>query len=212
VLFGVLFLLMKERLHLDSLRIWGPRVVGLTLIAIGVHGDLLKTSTATVTTTVTVTGTGTAMGTVTATATVTVTSTVTGTAMSRWSQQWQGAGVGRGQGCLLPLKPWALASPVSTLLTLFTGIVHGLQPDALLVVLPALAMPSRAAGAAFLALFLLGTVVAMGSYTAFIGSCSDALRDRVPGVTRNLSLVAAAMAIALGVGMLVGEVFGLQFL
>jgi hypothetical protein len=50
-----------------------------------------------------------------------------------------------------------------------TGIVHGLQPDALMMVLPALTLLSRAAGAAFLGMFFIGTVVSMGSYTVLIG-------------------------------------------
>lgn len=58
-----------------------------------------------------------------------------------------------------------------------TVIVHGLQPDALMMVLPALALSSRLAGAAFLVMFLLRTIVAMGSYTVFLGSCSEALKD-----------------------------------
>ena len=55
--------------------------------------------------------------------------------------------------------------------TLATGIVYGLQPDALFVVIPALALPSGAA-LAYVATFVAGTVAAMGGYTAVIGSPS----------------------------------------
>jgi sulfite exporter TauE/SafE len=92
--------------------------------------------------------------------------------------------------------------------TFATGIVHGLQPDALMMVLPALALPSRVAGAAFLIMFLFGTVVAMGSYTVFIGSCSEALKDRVPRITEKLTWVSSLIAIALGLGIIVSQLFG----
>ena len=56
-----------------------------------------------------------------------------------------------------------------SLWTLCTGIVYGLQPDALFVVIPALALPTRMAAAAYMTMFVAGTVAAMGGYTAFIG-------------------------------------------
>jgi sulfite exporter TauE/SafE len=55
----------------------------------------------------------------------------------------------------------------------------------MMMVVPALALPSWVAGAAFLVMFLVGTVVAMGSYTVFIGSCSQALKDRIPRITEK---------------------------
>lgn len=59
--------------------------------------------------------------------------------------------------------------------TLATGIVYGLQPDALFVIVPALALPTKLAAAAYMGMFVAGTVAAMGSYTAFIGGrCSAA--------------------------------------
>ncbi|OVA19828.1 WD40 repeat [Macleaya cordata] len=86
--------------------------------------------------------------------------------------------------------------------TFGTGIVHVLQPDALMMVLPALALPSRLAGAAFLGMFLVGTVFAMGSYTVFIGSCSQALKERVPRMTERLTWASSLVAIALGFAIL----------
>ncbi|KAK4757185.1 hypothetical protein SAY87_007312 [Trapa incisa] len=94
------------------------------------------------------------------------------------------------------------------LATFATGIIHGLQPDALLMVLPALALPSRWAGAAFLVMFLVGTVVAMGSYTVFLGSCSEALKDRVPRITEKLTWASSLVAIGLGFAILVSQLFG----
>eukprot|EP00271_Cylindrocystis_brebissonii_P014289 TRINITY_DN35600_c0_g1_i1.p1 TRINITY_DN35600_c0_g1~~TRINITY_DN35600_c0_g1_i1.p1 ORF type:complete len:419 (+),score=52.82 TRINITY_DN35600_c0_g1_i1:58-1314(+) len=101
---------------------------------------------------------------------------------------------------------------VFNLATFATGIVHGLQPDALLVVLPALAFPSKLSGSAFLLMFLVGTVMAMGSYTAFIGTVSERIHKRVPWLTQRLSLVASLIAIFVGVGILAGELTGLAHL
>ena len=58
----------------------------------------------------------------------------------------------------------------SNLSTLFTGIIFGLQPDALYVIIPALALPTKLAAIAYILMFVFGTVAAMGSYTAFIGA------------------------------------------
>ena len=52
--------------------------------------------------------------------------------------------------------------------TYATGIVYGLQPDALFVVVPALLMEPLAA-LAYCTLFVIGTVTAMGGYTFVIG-------------------------------------------
>jgi hypothetical protein len=57
-----------------------------------------------------------------------------------------------------------------SLSTLFTGIIFGLQPDALFVIVPALALPTKLAALAYILMFVFGTVAAMGSYTAFIGA------------------------------------------
>lgn len=64
----------------------------------------------------------------------------------------------------------ALPADGNSLRTLFTGIVFGLQPDALFVIVPALALPSKLAAMAYILMFVFGTVAAMGSYTAFIGA------------------------------------------
>ena len=53
--------------------------------------------------------------------------------------------------------------------TYATGIVHGLQPDALFVVIPALALPTKAAAISFISMFVVGTVFSMGAYTLLIG-------------------------------------------
>eukprot|EP00250_Pteridium_aquilinum_P024320 c28915_g1_i1 orf=183-1325(-) len=95
--------------------------------------------------------------------------------------------------------------------TFATGIIYGLQPDALIMILPALALPSRLAGAAYLGMFLIGTIVAMGSYTAFLGSCGQALEKRLPWITQRLTIISSAVAIIFGIGVLLSELFGINF-
>lgn len=172
VLFGLLFLLLKDRLHIEIIRTWGTRVVGLTLLVIGAMGI-------------------------------------------REASEIPVPCVALENGECEVSEYEALASqPVGKkkkkigFATFATGIVHGLQPDALMMILPALALPSRLAGAAFLLMFLVGTVIAMGSYTVFIGSCSEALKERVPRITEKLTWASSLIAIALGLSLLVSQFFG----
>ncbi|XP_008807140.1 uncharacterized protein LOC103719597 [Phoenix dactylifera] len=169
VIFGLLFLLLKDRLHIEVIRTWGTRVVGLTLLVIGAMGIREATE---------------------------VTPCVA---------------LENGEcdvSIVEPLQTAPSGKKKIGFATFATGIVHGLQPDALMMVLPALALPSRLAGAAFLGMFLVGTVLAMGSYTVFIGSCSQALKDRVPRITEKLTWAASLVAIFMGVAILVSQVFG----
>ncbi|KAJ3692814.1 hypothetical protein LUZ60_011909 [Juncus effusus] len=170
VIFGLLFLLLKDRLHIEVIRTWGTRVVGLTLLTIG------------------------AMGIREASEMVPVT-----------------AGANFGEGNVGIVDNASITAPKKKKIgfaTFATGIVHGLQPDALMMVLPALALPSRLAGAAFLGMFLVGTVIAMGSYTVFIGSCTQALKDRIPRITEKLTWAASIVAISMGVAIIVSQFFG----
>lgn len=50
-----------------------------------------------------------------------------------------------------------------------TGVVHGCNPDALFVIIPALTLPTKLAAMTYTVMFVLGTVGAMGGYTALIG-------------------------------------------
>ncbi|GMI74455.1 Chloroplast protein for Growth and Fertility 2 [Hibiscus trionum] len=171
VIFGLIFLLLKDRLHIEVIRTWGTRVVGLTLLVIGAMGI-------------------------------------------REATQVPAPCVALGNGTECDVSVYGtLENPAIEkknigFATFATGIVHGLQPDALMMILPALALPSRLAGAAFLIMFLLGTVVAMGSYTVFIGTCSEALKDRVPRITEKLTWASSFIAIALGIAIIISQFFG----
>ncbi|OAY52350.1 uncharacterized protein LOC110612593 [Manihot esculenta] len=170
VIFGLLFLLLKDRLHIEIIRTWGTRVVGFTLLVIGAMGirEASEVSTPCV-------------------------------ALENGE-----CDVTVYESLEIP----TLGKKKIGFATFATGIVHGLQPDALMMVLPALALPSRLAGAAFLIMFLLGTVVAMGSYTVFIGSCSQALKDKVPRITEKLTWISSLIAIALGLAIIISQFFG----
>uniref|UniRef100_A0A5B7AQV3 Uncharacterized protein n=2 Tax=Davidia involucrata TaxID=16924 RepID=A0A5B7AQV3_DAVIN len=170
MIFGLLFLLLKDRLHIEIIRTWGTRVVGFTLLVIGAMG-------------------------------IREASEVPAPCVALENGECDVSVYENIENPTVGKKKIGFA-------TFATGIIHGLQPDALMMVLPALALPSRLAGAAFLGMFLLGTVVAMGSYTVFIGSCSQALKDRVPRITEKLTWASSLVAIALGFAILISQFFG----
>jgi hypothetical protein len=60
------------------------------------------------------------------------------------------------------------------------------------MILPALALPSKLAGLSFLVTFLLGTILAMGSYTACIGASCEMLGERVPWVSHPFKSLESA--------------------
>ena len=99
-----------------------------------------------------------------------------------------------------------------TLATFGTGFLHGLSPDAIFPVLPALTLSSKACAFAFVAAFLFGTVGSMASYTAFIGVGSSALAQRSPNITKKISMGSSAFALVLGAALLLGAVFGVDVL
>ncbi|KAL1811113.1 hypothetical protein DCAR_0623231 [Daucus carota subsp. sativus] len=171
VIFGLVFLLLKDRLQIEVIRTWGTRVVGLTLLVIGAMGirEASEVPTPCV-------------------------ALENGECDVSAYEAFEDPKTGK-------KKKIGFA-------TFATGIVHGLQPDALMMVLPALALPSRVAGAAFLGMFLVGTVISMGSYTVFIGTCSQALKDRIPRITEKLTWASSLIAIALGLGIIISQYFG----
>ncbi|KAL2537793.1 high-affinity nickel-transport family protein [Forsythia ovata] len=170
VIFGLLFLLLKDRLHIEVIRTWGTLVVGFTLLVIGAMG--IKEA-----------------------------SEVPAPCVALENGECD-------VSIYEALENPSIGKKKIGFATFATGIVHGLQPDALMMILPALALPSRLAGAAFLCMFLVGTVIAMGSYTVFIGSCSQALKERVPRITEKLTWASSLVAIALGLALLISQFFG----
>lgn len=88
------------------------------------------------------------------------------------------------------------------LATFATGIIYGLQPDALFVIIPALALPTKLAAIAYILMFVLGTVTAMGAYAGVIGATSQAIKKTNTRLTANLSGAASFMAIVIGFGVL----------
>ena len=79
-----------------------------------------------------------------------------------------------------------------------------LQPDALFVIVPALALPTKLAAAAYIIMFVFGTVAAMGAYTGVIGATSAAIKKSNSGLTQKLSGFASCAAIAIGITVLAG--------
>lgn len=96
------------------------------------------------------------------------------------------------------------------LATFITGIVYGLQPDALFVIIPALALPTKLAAVAYILMFVLGTVAAMGAYTGVIGATSAAMTKTNSNLTKNLSGFASLVAILIGSGVLLSG-WGIEF-
>merc|ERR1719274_39236 len=91
-----------------------------------------------------------------------------------------------------------------------TGFLHGLSPDAIFPILPAVTMAARGQAIAFVFFFLLGTVGSMASYTAFIGVGSSALAQKSPDITRKISMGSSFLAVGLGITLLVSAAFGVD--
>ncbi len=85
-------------------------------------------------------------------------------------------------------------------MALGVGILHGLAGSAhFLGVLPALALPTRAAAALYVACFGLGTVAAMTGFAALIGRLADQSADRGTRAYRRLLSALGILAIAVGI-------------
>jgi heavy metal translocating P-type ATPase len=96
--------------------------------------------------------------------------------------------------------------------TFATGVVHGLQPDSMFLLLPAFAMASKVAAGAFLACFLAGTVIAMGSYSAFLSIATMSIGKRAPGFNNAISKGSSFIAIGLGIVIIVSAVMGVEII
>jgi len=79
--------------------------------------------------------------------------------------------------------------------TFGTGVLSGMHPDALLLCLPALALPTRLTGLSYLMAFGMGTLAAMGTYTAALHCACRRLGQQTVG---RVSTVASGVAVAVG--------------
>eukprot|EP01023_Acetabularia_acetabulum_P003084 TRINITY_DN11326_c0_g1_i2.p1 TRINITY_DN11326_c0_g1~~TRINITY_DN11326_c0_g1_i2.p1 ORF type:complete len:394 (-),score=41.39 TRINITY_DN11326_c0_g1_i2:356-1423(-) len=94
--------------------------------------------------------------------------------------------------------------------TYATGVVYGLQPDALYVVVPALALSIKLA-TAYCFMFVIGTVASMVGFSVLVGSASEQLKERHPHILRNFSIAACMVAMGAGAGLLVlGDGFSIK--
>lgn len=86
-----------------------------------------------------------------------------------------------------------------------TGIVYGLQPDALFVIIPALTLPTKLAAAAYTLMFVFGTCAAMGGYTAVIASASrqlpKSMNSRLASISSSIAVVVGLLVLASGFGI-----------
>jgi hypothetical protein len=181
LILGLLMVILKDRFTalVPALSKWGGTTVGLTLLAIGAMGiyesffeEHNEDDHAEATTS---------------------TSSVSSVADAFTS------GVEVQTGGLLAVKEERRGFGLATFAT---GIVYGLQPDALFVIVPALALPTKLAATAYILMFVVGTVAAMGAYTGIIGATSAAIKRSNSGLTKKLSGIAAFAAIAIGLGVL----------
>jgi hypothetical protein len=87
------------------------------------------------------------------------------------------------------------------------GTVHGLAGSSHLVgVIPALALPTDFAAAAYLALFSTGSVAAMGTFSSLVGWIASHPRTSAAGIQRLLLAACCAAAIAVGAFWLLSDV------
>lgn len=78
------------------------------------------------------------------------------------------------------------------------GVLHGVAGSSHFVgVLPALALPTRAAALTYLGAFGVGTVAAMTAFSA-VACCAGSGSHRIPGAYRTMMAAAAVIAIVVG--------------
>ena len=97
-----------------------------------------------------------------------------------------------------------------SLATFGTGFLHGLSPDAIFPVLPAITLSTKGCAFAFVLAFVVGTIGSMASYTAFIGVGSSAIAQKRPDVTRKISMGSSFLAVGLGLGLILSAAFGVD--
>ena len=79
------------------------------------------------------------------------------------------------------------------------GVLHGIAGGAHVIgILPALALPSLAASAAYVGGFAAGTVASMGVFALVLGRMSDRAGQRSEGAFRSMLGVSGAATMAMG--------------
>jgi sulfite exporter TauE/SafE len=79
------------------------------------------------------------------------------------------------------------------------GTLHGVAGTAhILGVLPAVAMPDAASSGAYLAAFALGTILAMGGFSAIVGETSARASETTPRLLKSLMYAAGSLTILVG--------------
>lgn len=86
------------------------------------------------------------------------------------------------------------------------GLVHGASGTAALTLLVLTTIPSRAVGAAFLALFAAGATLSMTLLSALVALPLRAAFDRWRMAPRTISVVAGALSLAAAIAIVVGLV------
>ena len=164
IIFGLLFMLLRNRIpwNTEIIGQWGQAIVGLTLIFIGCLGFWEQISG----------GHGHSHAHSHGGHTPTPSHGSSDDSGSRdeveQSQKHQ----------ILPVPPSAPPRKPSRISwTYITGTIHGLQPDSLFLLLPALTLPKLEAYS-FLGSFFFGTIIAMGGYTACLGAGTTLLGKR----------------------------------
>lgn len=95
-----------------------------------------------------------------------------------------------------------------TIRTFLTGMLAGMQPDALLFCLPALTLPSRLAGILFLTSFGGGTLLSMGGFTAALQAACVSFGQQA---VKRVAAFSSVVAITLGV-IVSGSAIGIPLL
>jgi len=79
------------------------------------------------------------------------------------------------------------------------GTLHGVAGTAhILGVLPAVAMPDAVSSGSYLAAFALGTILAMGTFSALVGETSARASSNTPRLLKSLMYAAGSLSILVG--------------
>ena len=195
IIFGVLFMLLRHRIpwNTEIIGQWGQAIVGLTLIFIGCLGFWEQISG----------GHGHSHA-----------HSHVGHSQSHGSRDDSGSrdeGEHSQKRKFSPFRRGDSTEASRISWTYITGTIHGLQPDSLFLLLPALTLPKLEAYS-FLGSFFFGTIIAMGGYTACLGAGTTLLEKENPQMVKYIGFAASSVAFALGTVFVVSSLFSLNWL